>query len=49
MLQRGATLEQAAGVKRYLMHAPLSRNELFHYRFTRWKRNWWTLPRLNRA
>jgi hypothetical protein len=31
----GATLEQAAGVKHYLMKAPLSGAELLHYRFTR--------------
>jgi hypothetical protein len=35
MPQGGATLEQAAGVKHYLMKAPLSGEELLHYRFTR--------------
>jgi hypothetical protein len=34
MPQGGATLEQAAGVKHYLMKAPLSGEELLHYRFT---------------
>jgi hypothetical protein len=35
MPQGGATLEQAASVKRYLMKAPLSGDELIHYKFTR--------------
>jgi hypothetical protein len=34
----GATLEQAASVKHYLMKAPLSGDELLHYRFTRRKK-----------
>ncbi|MHB9296107.1 hypothetical protein PilKf_01861 [Pillotina sp. SPG140] len=34
----GATLEQAASVKHYLMTAPLSGDELLHYRFTRRKK-----------
>jgi hypothetical protein len=38
MPQGGATLEQAAGVKHYLMHEPLSGDELLHYRFTRRKK-----------
>jgi hypothetical protein len=38
MPQGGATLEQAAGVKHYLMQIPLSGDELLHYRFTRRKR-----------
>jgi hypothetical protein len=33
----GATLEQAAGVKHYLMKAPRDGDELLHYRFTRRK------------
>jgi hypothetical protein len=33
----GATLEQAAGVKHYLMKPPLDGEELLHYRFTRRK------------
>jgi hypothetical protein len=37
MPQGGATLEQAAGIKRYLMKPPLSGDELLHYRFTRRK------------
>ncbi|MDR1466052.1 MAG: hypothetical protein LBI40_00305 [Treponema sp.] len=35
MPQGGATLEQAAGIKHYLMKEPLSGDELLHYRFTR--------------
>jgi hypothetical protein len=35
MPQGGATLEQAASVKHYLMNEPLSGEELLHYRFTR--------------
>jgi hypothetical protein len=38
MPQGGATLEQAASVKHYLMTAPLSGDELLHYRFTRRKK-----------
>jgi hypothetical protein len=38
MPQGGATLEQAASVKHYLMHEPLSGDELLHYRFTRRKK-----------
>ena len=38
MPQGGATLEQAAGIKRYLMREPLSGDELLHYRFTRRKK-----------
>jgi hypothetical protein len=38
MPQGGATLEQAAGIKHYLMKAPLSGDELFHYKFTRRKK-----------
>ena len=34
----GATLEQAAGPKHYLMHIPLSGDELLHLRFTRRKK-----------
>ncbi|MDR2117206.1 MAG: hypothetical protein LBP87_12580 [Planctomycetaceae bacterium] len=34
----GATLEQAASVKHYLMQEPLSGDELLHYRFTRRKK-----------
>lgn len=34
----GATLEQAASVKHYLMREPLSGDELLHYRFTRRKK-----------
>jgi hypothetical protein len=34
----GATLEQAAGVRHYLMKPPLSGEELLHYRFTRRKK-----------
>jgi hypothetical protein len=37
MPQGGATLEQAAGVKHYLMKPPLSGDELLHCRFTRRK------------
>jgi hypothetical protein len=37
MPQGGATLEQAANVKRYLMKPPLDGEELLHYRFTRRK------------
>jgi hypothetical protein len=35
MPQGGATLEQAASAKHYLMHEPRSGEELLHYRFTR--------------
>jgi hypothetical protein len=35
MPQGGATLEQAAGIKHYLMKEPLSGDELLHHRFTR--------------
>jgi hypothetical protein len=35
MPQGGASLEQAASVKHYLMRPPLSGEELLHYRFTR--------------
>jgi hypothetical protein len=38
MPQGGATMEQAADVKHYLMNAPLSGDELLHYRFTRRKK-----------
>jgi hypothetical protein len=38
MPQGGATLEQAASVKHYLMQEPLSGDELLHYRFTRRKK-----------
>jgi hypothetical protein len=38
MPQGGATLEQAASVKHYLMKEPLSGDELMHYRFTRRKK-----------
>jgi hypothetical protein len=38
MPQGGATLEQAASVKHYLMNAPLSGDELLHYKFTRRKK-----------
>jgi hypothetical protein len=38
MPQGGATLEQAASVKPYLMKEPLSGDELLHYRFTRRKK-----------
>jgi hypothetical protein len=38
MPQGGATLEQAAGIKHYLMKEPLSGDELLHYRFTRRKK-----------
>lgn len=38
MPQGGATLEQAAGVKHYLMKPPTSGDELLHYRFTRRKK-----------
>ena len=38
MPQGGATLEQAAGIKHYLMKEPLSGAELLHYRFTRRKK-----------
>jgi hypothetical protein len=34
----GATLEQAAGIKHYLMKEPLSGDELLHLRFTRRKK-----------
>jgi hypothetical protein len=34
MPQGGATLEQAAGVKHYLLKEPLSGDELLYYRFT---------------
>jgi hypothetical protein len=37
MPQGGATLEQAASVKHYLMKPPLDGEELLHYRFTRRK------------
>ncbi|MDR0644465.1 MAG: hypothetical protein LBG05_06080 [Treponema sp.] len=37
MPQGGATVEQAAGVRHYLMKEPLSGDELLHYRFTRRK------------
>ena len=38
MPQGGATLEQAASVKHYLMTAPLSGDELLHYKFIRRKK-----------
>jgi hypothetical protein len=38
MPQGGATLEQAAGAKHYLMKEPLSGDEMLHYRFTRRKK-----------
>jgi hypothetical protein len=38
MPQGGATLEQAAGMKHYLMKEPLSGDELLHYKFTRRKK-----------
>jgi hypothetical protein len=38
MPQGGATLEQAASVKHYLMQEPLSGEELMYYRFTRRKK-----------
>jgi hypothetical protein len=38
MPQGGATLEQAASVKHYLMTPPLSGDEMLHYRFTRRKK-----------
>jgi hypothetical protein len=38
MPQGGATLEQATGIKHYLMKEPLSGKELLHYRFTRRKK-----------
>jgi hypothetical protein len=38
MPQGGATLEQAAGIKHYLMKEPLSGDEMLHYRFTRRKK-----------
>ncbi|MDR1025670.1 MAG: hypothetical protein LBL56_08080 [Treponema sp.] len=38
MPQGGATLEQAASVKHYLMKEPLSGDERLHYRFTRRKK-----------
>jgi hypothetical protein len=38
MPQGGATLEQAASVKHYLMQEPRSGEELAHYRFTRRKK-----------
>jgi hypothetical protein len=34
----GASLEQAAGVRHYLMKEPLSGDELLHYKFTRRKK-----------
>ena len=37
MPQGGATLEQAAGIKHYLMKIPLSGDELLHWKFTRRK------------
>jgi hypothetical protein len=37
MPQGGATLEQAASVKHYLMKPPLDGEELLHYKFTRRK------------
>jgi hypothetical protein len=42
MPQGGATLEQAAGIKHYLMKEPLSGDELLHYKFTRRKKE--TVP-----
>jgi hypothetical protein len=48
MPQGGATMEQAAGTKHYLMKEPLSGDELLHYRFTRRKKNWWILTLPNR-
>jgi hypothetical protein len=38
MPQGGATLEQAASVRHYLMREPLSGDGLLHYRFTRRKK-----------
>jgi hypothetical protein len=38
MPQGGATLEQAAGTKHYLMKEPLSGDEMLHYHFTRRKK-----------
>jgi hypothetical protein len=38
MPQGGATLEQAAGIKHYLMQEPRSGEELLHLRFTRRKK-----------
>ncbi|MDR3198590.1 MAG: hypothetical protein LBU34_12050 [Planctomycetaceae bacterium] len=38
MPKGGATLEQAAGIKHYLLKEPLSGDELLHYRFTRRKK-----------
>jgi hypothetical protein len=38
MPQGGATIEQAASIKHYLMHEPLSGDELLYYRFTRRKK-----------
>ncbi|MDR2177056.1 MAG: hypothetical protein LBP20_03320 [Treponema sp.] len=38
MPQGGATLEQAAGIKHYLMKEPKDGEELLHYRFTRRKK-----------
>jgi hypothetical protein len=38
MPQGGATLEQAASIKHYLMKEPLSGDEMLHYRFTRRKK-----------
>jgi hypothetical protein len=38
MPQGGASLEQAASVKHYLMKEPLSGDELLHYRFARRKK-----------
>jgi hypothetical protein len=43
MPQGGATLEQAASVKHYLMKEPLSGDELLHYHFTRRKKERLTL------
>jgi hypothetical protein len=40
MPQGGATLEQAAGTKHYLMKEPLSGDELLHYRLSAGKRRW---------
>jgi hypothetical protein len=37
MPQGGATLEQAASVKHYLMKPPLSGDEMLHFKFTRRK------------
>jgi hypothetical protein len=38
MPQGGATLEQAASVRHYLMKEPFSGDELLHYRYTRRKK-----------